>query len=179
MPVRAVVDTSMLREAAKRVKQIDPEIRKGFIRDLKVDLKPYAASIVSGIPSKPNPPLSGMNASRRSGGRTDMAWGGARASVYVTPGGGRGSLARMEIYGPGNNKAGFKMVDLAGTSTYTSTDQGRVMNAELQARFPLSEGGKGGRFAWSGFMKYRPVFVQKVIVRLNEYSDEINRRFFG
>jgi len=179
MPLKAVVDSSMLREAAKRVKQIDPEIRKGFIRDLKTDLKPYAASIVANIPGKGNPPLSGMDAKRRVGGRTDMAWGGARAGVYVTPGGGRGSLARMEIYGPGNYKAGFKMVDLAGTSSYTNTEQGRIMNARLQERFPLSEGGKGGRFAWSGFMKYRPVFVQKVIVRLDQYAREINRRFFG
>lgn len=179
MPVRAVVDSSMLREAARRVKQIDPQIRKSFIRDLKSDLKPYAASIAAGAPGKANPPLSGMSALGRVGGRTDMAWGGARASVHVTPGGGRGSLARMEIYGPGNNKAGFKMVDLAGTSTYTSTEQGRIMNEQLQARFPLSQEGKGGRFAWAGFMKYRPVFVKKVIVRLDQYADEINRRFFG
>jgi hypothetical protein len=179
MPLRAVVDSSMLREASKRVKGIDDEIRKGFIRDLKADLKPYAAQIVSGIPGAGSPPLSGMNASGRVGGRTDMAWGGARASIHVTPGGGRGSLARIEIYGPNNRKAGFKMVDLAGTSTYTETPQGRIMNERLASRFPLSQGGKGGRFAWAGFMKYRPAFVQVVIGRLNQYSDEINRRFFG
>ncbi len=178
MPVRAVVDSSMLREAAKRVKQIDPEIRKGFIRDLKADLKPYASKIVSDIPGRGNPPLSGMSSTGRVGGRTDMAWGGARASIHVTPGGGRGSLARIEVFGPNNTKAGFKMVDLAGTSTYTETTQGQIMNERLQSRFPLSQGGKGGRFAWAGFMKHRPAFVQQVITRLDQYADEINRRFF-
>jgi hypothetical protein len=179
MPLRAVVDSSYLREAAKRVKDIDPEIKKGFVRDLKADLKPYASQIVSDIPSSSSPPLSGMNKTGRVGGRTDMAWGGARASIHVTPGGGRGSLARIEIYGPNNRKAGFKMVDLAGTSTYTETPQGEIMNEQLRRRFPLSQGGKGGRFAWAGFMKYRPAFVQQVIKRLDQYSDEINRRYFG
>lgn len=179
MPVRAVIDSSMLREAAKRVKEIDPEIRKGFIRDLKADLRPYAAQIASGIPTQSNPPLSGMDANRRATGRTDLAWGGARASVYVTPGGGRGSLARIEIYGPGAYRGGFKMVDLAGTSNYTSTERGRIMNRQLQQRFPLSQNGKGGRFAWAGFMRHRPKFVEQVITRLDQYSQEINRRFGG
>jgi hypothetical protein len=178
MPVRAVIDSSALREAAKRVKEIDPDIRKGFIRDLKTDLRPYATQIAAGVPGKSDPPLSGMNALRRATGRTDLAWGGARASVYVTPGGGRGSLARIEIYGPASNRGGFKMVDLAGTSNYTSTPQGRIMNERLQSRFPLSQNGKGGRFAWAGFMKNRPQFVQQVITRLDQYSNEINRRFF-
>lgn len=172
MPLRAVVDSSMLREAARRVKEIDPEIRKGFIRDLKTDLKPYAARIVADIPGKGAPPLSGM------ANRGRLRWGGARASIHVTPGGGRGSLARIEIYGPGDSRAGFKMVDLAGTSTYTETFQGAAMNRNLQARFPLSQNGKAGRFAWRGFMKHRPAFLDKTIQRLDEYADRISRRFF-
>jgi hypothetical protein len=172
MPLRAVVDSSMLREAAKRVKEIDPEIRKGFIKDLKADLKPYAAQIVAGIPGKGAPPLSGMANSGR------LRWGGARASIHVTPGGGRGSLARIEIYGPGDTKGGFKMVDLAGTKNNPETNQGDAMINNLRRRFPLSQNGKGGRFAWKGFMQHRPAFVKQVIVRLDEYADRISRRFF-
>jgi hypothetical protein len=37
----------------------------------------------------------------------------------VNPGGGRGSLARIEIFGRAPYRAGLKMVDLAGTSNYT------------------------------------------------------------
>jgi hypothetical protein len=126
MPLRAVVDSSMLREAAKRVKDIDPEIRKGFIKDLKSDLKPYADKIVADIPRKGAPPLSGMANLGR------LRWGGARASIHVTPSGGRGSLARIEIYGPGDTKGGFKMVDLAGTSDYVETNQGDEMIYNLR-----------------------------------------------
>lgn len=170
MPLRAVVDSSRLREAARQVKDIDPTIRKNFIRDLKADLKPYANAITAQIPKKGNPPLSGM----ANDGR--LRWGGARNSVHVTPGGGRGSLARIEIYGPGDSKAGFKMVDLAGTSNYTATRQGEAMNRELQRRFPLSQDGKAGRFAWRGFMANRPAFLERTIARLDQYADEISRR---
>jgi hypothetical protein len=172
MPLRAVVDSSMLREAAKRVKEIDPEIRKGFIKDLKADLRPYAAQIVSSVPGKGSPPLSGMASSGR------LRWGGARASVHVTPGGGRGSLARIEIYGPGETRGGFKMVDLAGTKNNAKTSQGDAMISNLGRRLPLSASGKGGRFAWRGFMQHRPAFLNKAIERLDQYSDRISRRFF-
>jgi hypothetical protein len=170
MPLKAVVDSSRLREAARQVKEIDPTIRANFIRDLKADLKPYANAISGDVPGKGSPPLPNF------GVGLQHRWTGARNSVHVTPGGGRGSLARIEIYGPGIGKGAFKLIDLAGTSTYTETPQGEAMNRNLQARFPLSQDGKGGRFAWKGFMANRPAFVKQVIVRLDQYADEISRR---
>jgi len=184
MPVYPVVDSSMLREAAKRVKEIDPQIRKDLINGLKTDLKPYAAQIASGVPA--NPPLSGF----AHNGRT--RWSKITGSAYVTPGGGRGSLARIEIYGRGEARAGLKYADLAGTKnnfqdgkmsnrgrspSYMVNGQGRALARNLQQRYPLSAGGKGGRFAWAGFMKHRPAFLDVVVKRLDEYSSKIERRF--
>jgi hypothetical protein len=165
MPVYPVVDSSKLREVAKRVREIEPQIRKDMIDGLKADLKPYAEQIKSGIPGVGNPPLSGFKHS----GRT--RWGSTQVSVYVTPGGGKGSVARIEVFGRGEARAGFKIVDLAGTSNYTETRKGEIMNARLAQRFPLSAGGKGGRFAWAGFMKHRPAFLDITVKRLNEYAD--------
>jgi hypothetical protein len=190
MPLRAVVDSSMLREAAKRVKDIDPEIRKGFIKDLKSDLKPYANSIAKDVPVLGRP---GAMRGFGHGGRT--RWSKVRASVYVNPGGGRGSLARIEVYGSGaETRAAFKIADLAGTKNdygngnmakmsngqplYQIMGQGQDMVSRLTDFGKLSAGGKGGRFAWSGFMKHRPAFLKKSIKRLDEYSDRISRRFF-
>jgi hypothetical protein len=170
MPLRATIDSRQLREASKIVREIDPEIRKGFVRDLKADLRPYAAKIVRDIPGRDNPPLSGMRGTAR------QSWGSTQSGAYVNPGGGRGSLARIEIFGRAPYRAGLKMVDLAGTSNYTKTPQGTAMNTALQRRFPLSEGGRAGRFVWKGFMKHRPAFVRVVIDRLDQYSDEITRR---
>jgi hypothetical protein len=189
MPLRAVVDSSVLREAAKRVKQIDPEIKKGFVRDLKTDLKPYARSIAGDVPTLGRP-----GAMRGFGHAGRTRWTKVTGSSYVTPGGGRGSLARIEIYGSGaTGRAAFKMADLAGTQNdygnglyaklgsspwYLINGQGQDMVSRLADFGKLSAGGKGGRFAWAGFMKHRPKFVQQAITRLDQYSDEINRRFF-
>lgn len=170
MPLRATIDSRQLREAAKIVREIDPEIQKGFVRDLKADLKPYAQKIVNDIPGRGTPPLSGMRGTAR------QSWGTTQASTHVTPGGSRGSLARIEIFGRAPYRAGLKMVDLAGTSNYTATPQGFSMNSALQRRFPLSQNGRAGRFVWRGFMKHRPAFVRVVINRLDQYSDEITRR---
>jgi hypothetical protein len=172
MPVRASIDVRQLREANKLVKMIDPGIRDGFVRDLKSDLKPYARKIVNDIPGRGTPPLSGM------ANRGRLGWGTVTSSQHVTPGGGRGSLARIEIYARSPFKAGFKMADLAGTSNYTSTPQGFSMNSALQRRFRLSQNGRGGRFAWAGFMRHRPDFLNVVMYRLDQYCLEIERRMF-
>jgi hypothetical protein len=183
---RATVDSSALREAAKLVKEIDPEIRKGFIRDLKTDLKPYAGEIVSDVPKLGEP-----NFMRGFGHSGRTSWGPVQASVYVTPGGGSGSLARMEIFGRGEKRAAFKMADLAGTRQrygnglfsrlgsqpfYQINGQGEDMVSRLTDFGTLSANGKGGRFAWAGFMKYRPKFLDKVVRRLDEYSAAIEQR---
>jgi hypothetical protein len=188
MPLVPTIDSAKLREAAARVKEIDPEIRKELIANLKADLKPYADRIVSQVPS--GAPISGF----RHLGRTQ--WDQVKASVYVTPGGGKGSVARIEVFGK-TNKAAFKIADRAGTRNRGSgrnrgyaretaggivsvapfaTRSGDAMIDALQQKYPLSAGGRGGRFAWANFMRYRPQFVNAVIERLDKYSQAIADR---
>jgi hypothetical protein len=186
MPMRATVDSSALRQAAKIVREIDPEIRKGFMRDLKSDLKPYANKIAKDVPV-----LGSPGAMRGFGHSGRTSWGAVQGSAYVSPGGGRGSLARIEIYGRGQNRAALKYADLAGTrqkyndgamakigdrNLYTIRGQGRAMVDRLDQVAKLSQNGKGGRFVWAGFMKHRPWFVKVAISRLDQYSDAITRR---
>jgi hypothetical protein len=186
MPMRATVDSSALREAAKIVREVDPEIRKGFIRDLKTDLKPYANKIAKDVPTLGTP---GAMRGFGHGGRT--RWGPVQGSAYVTPGGGRGSLARMEIYGRGQTRSALKIADLAGTRQnynnglyakigssplYFINGQGQDMVSRLTDFGKLSANGRGGRFVWAGFMKHRPAFLRKAVDRLDQYSDAITRR---
>ena len=187
--VKPVVDTSQLREAQKLVKEIDPKIRTQLIRDLKGDLKPFANQLVSMIPTKA--PLSGM---ANHDGRT--RWEAPTSSVHITPGGGRGSLARIEVFSKQPFGAGFKLADLAGTRNrgtrvrreYTRSINGRrvavrshgttsgdVLIQRLQSRYKLSAAGKGGRFVWGNAMKMRPALVEMVIQRLDEYAQRIER----
>jgi hypothetical protein len=124
------------------------------------------------------------------GGRT--SWGRVQGSAYVTAGGGKGSVARMEIFGRGQKRAAFKIADLAGTKNnygngnmaklpggqalYLIMGQGQDMVSRLTDFGKLSAGGKGGRFAWAGFMKYRPKFLAITIKRLDDYAQKVGER---
>jgi hypothetical protein len=191
MPVNVVpvVDTADLRRAAKQVKEIDPKIRTQLIRDLKKVMKPYADTILAKIPSQP--PLSGMG---RHQGR--LRWEPPTYSLHVTPGGGKGSLGRIEFFSKQPYGAMFKLADLAGTrnrgekvrrkhtrSTRSGvvtvrehpTRSGDVLIQKLSAQFPLSAGGKGGRFVWKEAMEARPELVALFITELDKYAERIER----
>jgi len=186
MPAYPVVDSSMLRQAAKQVREIDVEIRKRLIKNLKADLKPTADGIASEVPALGKP---GYMRGFGHSGRT--AWSQVKASVHVTPGGGRGSLARIEVYST-PNQAAFKIADLAGTRgkygngqeskgnpAYLIMGQGQDMVSRLADFGLLSAGGKGGRFAWANFMKERPELVRRVEARLDIYCREIQGKIGG
>jgi hypothetical protein len=186
MPAYPVVDSSMLREAAKQVRQIEPEIRKRLIAGLKADLKPTGDAIAKAVPTLGRPgSMRGFGHS----GRT--AWGQVKASVHVTPGGGRGSLARFDIFSS-PNKAAFKIADLAGTRGkygngqlskgspgYLINGQGQDMVSRLTDFGRLSAGGKGGRFVWANFLKKRPDLIRRVEAKLDIYCREIEGKIGG
>jgi hypothetical protein len=186
MPLRAEIDSSELRRIARKVKDLEPAIRKELIDGLKSDLKPYANQIARDVPT-----LGFPGAMRGFGHESRTAWGPVQGAAYVTPGGGKGSVARMEIFGRGQRRAAFKIADLAGTKEnyrdglyakvgnspwYFINGQGRDMVSRLTDFGRLSAGGKGGRFAWAGFMKYRPLFLRMTIGRMDEYAQKVGER---
>jgi hypothetical protein len=186
MPVRCEIDSSDLRRIARKVRELEPAIKKEMVDGLKSDLKPYAQQIAGDVPTLGVP---GAMRGFGHGGRT--AWGKVQGSAYVTPGGGRGSVARMEIFGRGQRRAAFKIADLAGTKEdygdglyatvgtspwYFINGQGRDMVSRLADFGRLSANGKGGRFAWAGFMKYRPRFLNVTIDRLDKYAQKVGER---
>jgi hypothetical protein len=189
MPVVPTIDTSALRELNKQLLAIDPELKKQVGKDIKNALRPFASAIMSKVPTQA--PVRGMI----HGGRT--AWSTPTIGVYATPGGGKGSIARLEIFGKGDRKAAFKIADLAGTRNegkgfrkeYTrvgrngavtvrghSTRSGEDLTRVLQSRHPLSSGGKGGRFAWAQFIANRPILIREVEKILDVYAKIVEGR---
>jgi hypothetical protein len=166
------IDAKDLKRALALIKQFDPELRKFFIRDMKSGLNPIASAIAGEVPT--SPPLSGFG---RHDGRT--AWGPVKGSVSVTPAG-RKSLARIEVFGQGDRKASLKIADLAGTrGSFVKTRNGAKMIDRLSGRFPLSAGGRGGRFVWSAFMRYRPQMLHFADKVLTKYTNHINKFILG
>lgn len=166
------IDAKDLKRALALIKQFDPELRKFFIRDMKSGLSPIASNIAGQVPSKP--PLSGFG---RHNGRT--AWGPVKASVNVTPSG-RKSLARIQVFGAGDRKAALKIADLAGTrGSFVQTRNGAKMIDRLSGRFPLSAGGRGGRFVWKAFIENRPQMLHFADKVLTKYANHINKFILG
>jgi len=183
MPVYPVIDSSALRLAAKQVKAIDPEIRKRLLRGLKADLAPTGAKIAALVPR-----LGVPGSVRGFGHKGRTAWGNVKASTHVTPGGGKGSVARFEVYSSPNQSA-LKIADLAGTKEqynngnysrgglqpYFINGQGEDLVSRLSKISRLSAGGKGGRFVWANFMKERPELIRRVEAKLEIYAQEISK----
>lgn len=188
MPVVPTIDTSALRELNKQLNQIDVELRKQVGKDIKTAIKPFAAAIMAKVPTAP--PLTGFVHNGRTG------WGGLAMGVYAAPGGGKGSIARIEIYGKGDRKAAFKLADLAGTRNSGSgvrrahtrngvsvkegpTRSGETLIRRLQQRQPLSAGGRGGRYAWAQFIANRPVLIREVEKILDKYAKIVESKVYS
>lgn len=188
MPVVPTIDTSLLREAAKRVKLIEPSIRKDLIANIKKDLNPYAQQIAGDVPDLGRP---GAMRGFGHGGRT--RWSKVRGATYVTPGGGRGSVARIELFGTSDAQAAIKIADLAGTRgnynngnyskggfySYLINGQGEDLVSRLTDFARLSANGRGGRFGWAGFLRHRRTFISAVEKRLDEYAKRASEKVVG
>jgi hypothetical protein len=113
----------------KALKEIDPELRKAFVRDAKAVAKPVEAEIKSAIPHVA--PLSGMN------NRGRLGWGmGKKAdstTIQFKASGSRRSevtpLVKIRV-----NSAATVMADMSGRKANGNDARGRVMIRMLNAR---------------------------------------------
>ncbi len=193
MPVVPTVDASKLRELSKKLGEIDVALKRQVGKDIKAALNPLKDGIMREIPRQA--PSRGFE----HGGRT--AWKSTNIAVYATPGGGKGSIARLKIWSTPNNVA-FTLADLAGTrGKYTGTRRehtrrtrdgvvkiresksyksglGRGLVEKLNEDAELSAGGKGGRYAWAAFLKHRPKLVREIERVIDEFAKLVEKELY-
>lgn len=161
-----------IREAIAKLQQVDPNLKKMLIKDLKTSIKPIATEIAKAIPGENNPPLSGMRS-----GYARLRWGGVKATVSVTPGKKKGATRLVSIVVTGNPDAGFKMVELAGTRSNGEDGRGINMIKVLRQRFPTPGSGKGGRFAYMKFREEKPAVTRLAVELIDKHLEDVNRSF--
>lgn len=116
MPAEFTVSAVGLSNVLKELRQLDPNLRKYLQAELKRDLKPYANDLAKKSP--PQSPISGFGARAKSD--SIYRWGPVNGSV-VTPLGKRAKkpgfypVASMKFTTRGKGKAGFEILELAGT----------------------------------------------------------------
>jgi hypothetical protein len=161
-----------IREAINKLQQVDPDLKKMLMKDLRTSIKPIASAVAAAVPSEGNPPLSGMKS-----GYARLRWGGVKGSVSVTPGKKRGDTRLVSLVVTGSPDAGFKMAELAGSRSNGFTPQGENMIKVLRQRFPTPGSGKGGRFAFTKFREEKPEVVRLAVDLINKHLDDVNRKF--
>jgi hypothetical protein len=180
------IDGAELRQFVKTLDEIEPGLRKQFVKDIKSEIKPLADTIASRINAL-NIGTKGNVRGFKHNGRT--GWSKVRASVYATPGGGKSaSVARIEVFGTGDKKAALKIADLAGTKgnfnnggkskgglrSHTINGQGEALVDGLESVSKLSANGKGGRLVWRNFIGQRRRMIDIAIKVMNRYADQVN-----
>ena len=127
-------------------------------------MKPIAQQIANAVPSVA--PLSGMT----------PRWGYAKSNVrtFLNARPGR-AIATINVQGDGYAFTRLLAItERAGSRTEGYSRRGRDMIRALNFpdRYPMD--GKGGRFIWAAWMKYRPLAKQAALDIINRWTFEIN-----
>lgn len=149
MVARLVVDADFVgvevRNAVKRLRELDPDMNKFLRKELRTDVKPFAQKAAAAFPT--TPPLSGLGYPSRT------MWGTMSGGVSFTTarrkGGGVTSLVAIAVKTK-ERVAGPNMAELAGMRGNKTTQGASLIRNLKDAGYPLA--GKGGRFAWRYFM---------------------------
>lgn len=158
------------RELQKTLRNIDPKLRNRLSAKLRSGLLPTAQKVAARAQanaSRPGgfAPLSGM----------EPRWGNMSAKVRTFPKGRPGTaIATINVFGDDTqfNRI-LAITERAGSVTKGYTVQGRNMIRALQDRMPLV--GRGGRFIWKAWLKFRPEAVGIAIAEINKFVATYNR----
>lgn len=159
---------SNVRELTRRLKAIDPALRKALVRDLKKVAKPVREQITKAIPLRA--PLSGMNNDGRlswdnSVNKKGQRVGPRKTSLKFRQAGskraGVTSLVSVQALSPA-----LAMVD---TARKARTPQGAVMIRALGAR--------PSRYVWPAAERALPEAQRQAQIVLNEAAIKISRSF--
>ena len=193
---RTDILVSDVRLLQKRLREIDPELRKQLVRDAKGVGKKAQSIIKPAIPS--TAPLSGMMKSRGSFGWNTQSYKGKPTPANTTQvrfrtssGGGARVTSLVSVRVPAPMTV---IADMAGRSgsyvgkgfkgtgyTRTYTDRwGNLRRHRLNGQGEAmiqGLGGRGSRFLWPAIEQQRPALDKEVQQIINKYIVIVNRKF--
>lgn len=159
---------SNVRELLRQIQQIEPELRKELVKEIKAVAKPVQAAVVQAIPDRA--PLRGMNNNGRLSWDNSVNYKGRRipsksVTIKFRSGNSRftaiTSLVSVQV-----NSPVVSMIDMARNS---NTPQGQHMVATL--------GRQPSRYAWPAAEKALPQAEAEAKKILDAASVRISRKF--
>jgi len=173
-----VIEAQNLKAVLKELKELDPNLRKQLVRDMKTDLMPIANALKAKIPEKP--PLSGFSPGVAN---SPYRWAVPRMSIKAAPSKTSRKYATFGIvsirFDDRRPNAGLSILETAGSRGIGRlksgmTPQGLAMVRNLNGRYPV-QGGLG-RFVIPQFKasKGEAEAIAKRI--LEKFAAMVNRR---
>lgn len=173
-----VVGAENLSVVLKELKQLDPNLRKELVAEMKRDVNPIAQDLLSKIPGQP--PLSGF---APSVGESPYIWRKPRVSVK-TPFARRakkpGTFPVVSIqFNDRRPNAALSILELAGSRNIGRakaglTSQGAAMIRNLDRRYPVLKG--LGRFVIPEFKERQSEATSLAVAILDKFARKVNRR---
>jgi hypothetical protein len=168
--VRIQIPPGTERRLRKTLNEIDPKLRRHLSAELRSGLASTAQKVADRAAANAsyggtNAPMSGMI----------PRWGNLGAKVKTYPAGRPGkAIATISVFGDDNafNRL-LAITERAGSVTRGLTPQGRTMTRVLQDRQPLV--GRGGRFIWKAWLKFRPEAVAIAIQSIEKFVATYNK----
>ena len=174
-----VVGAENLQQVLKELKNLDPNLRKELVAEMKSEIKPIAQSLASKIPSQA--PLSGFAPANNAS--SPYVWRKPSMSVR-TPFARRakqpGVFPVVSIrFNDRRPNAGLSILELAGTRNIGRlkqgiTPQGIAMVRNLNKRYPVK--GKLGRFVIPEFIPKRAEATRIAVGILEKFAKKVGRR---
>jgi hypothetical protein len=173
-----VVEAQNLKAVLKELKDLDPNLRKELVREMKRELTPIANALKAKIPGAP--PLSGFSPSVA---KSPYRWAVPRMTIQAAPGKTSRKYATFGVVAVKFNdqrpNAGLSILETAGSAMQGRdkagmTPQGLAMVRNLNRRYPV-QGGLG-RFVIPAFKasKGEAEAIAKKI--LDKFARKVGRR---
>jgi hypothetical protein len=158
---------SNTRELLRRLKNIDPALRKALIRDLKKVSKPVQTAIQNAIPAEA--PLRGMNNNGRLSWNNSTNKNGQRINARKTALRFRAGSKKPGITSLVSVQALSPALAMVDTARRAKTRQGAVMIRALAMR--------PSRYVWPAAEKALPEAQHESQLILNKAAAQISRSF--
>lgn len=166
------IDVVSFKQLKTEFRQLDKQARKEITSGIKKSIGQVTSRMQGEINAiRPGPPMSGM----ASGGKSNQWRSPAvKPSLRLSAGPGK-IVAQITATGRTGYKRMFAITERAGSRSSGFTTRGKRMIRVLEGRNKLVRG-KGGRYAFRAYLKYRPLLHDAVERELNGLARRLNVR---
>jgi len=166
------VDALSFKQLKSEFRQLDKSVQKETKAGIKKSLGSVTSRMQGEIDSiRPDAPMSGMSSGSKLNQWRSPA---VKPSLRLSAGPGK-AVAQITASGKSGYKRMFAITERAGSRSSGFTDSGKRMIRVLQKRNRLVKG-KGGRYAFRAYLKYRPLLHDQVERELNGLARRLNVR---